>query len=343
MKDFGVASEYDCAMLLADAGAVSAPDMVSPTLKAASACEVVLSTDVEPAWDEGVRVLRAWLRRTRDVDCSRVELRRERSGVRVAFTTIDGRRAERFVPSPRDLFPIVEALATTIPESTSAAEAAGAAESAPSPIANARARLREPDANGDAPPGGAPPLGLVVDARGGVRLPGPVPCSSSGAATCTFAHLLIGLDVGVDLGRWELGVAAAFEPAYATLRGVAPVGLSITSYSASLSAGRYVPLGAVDLILGAAAGLLWTNELDESDNEPRGMSDPDTFAQVEPRAGIFVGALVPQTGGMRFRPQFAFDVTPSHLGHAWTSPDAPVPGLAWWTASASIGVQWRGL
>jgi hypothetical protein len=287
--------------------------------------------------------LRAWLadRSGHDADCSKVELRFSGTRAWVVLTTLDGRHAERSVGTAGELLPVVEALAITIPESNH--RDGSYPDGSTSDRASAHGGLLADDVDSRSREAEAGPLpGVLFDARSGLRVPGPTACWASSTSTCTFALVSLGLGVSFHLGWWELGVAVSYEPAHATLNGAPLAGFSMSSYSAVLSVARHMSLATMDLALGATAGVQLTDESNQNTNGAQhGTQDEDSIAQPEPRTGLFAAIVVPQQSRLRFRPQLEFDLIPSHVGSSWSPAGSPLPALPWWSALASLGVQWQ--
>ena len=306
-------------------------------------CEVAIEpADVDPDWQEAIREVRAWLSdpSRRDIDCGGIEVRAGGLPTSVVFTTTDGRRAQRPIPSPDQLLAVVEALTTTVPESspTSLApdpgvEATAKPDSIDRPTPAARASGSSDKV----------PTRIVIDGRLGTRVLQPTPCSSSSGTTCAFAALSLGVGVGLSAGPWELGVAGESEPIHATLSGVPPSGFTMSAYAVGLWAGRRAAIGSVDAVAGATAAIVLTNESNEDSNgQQQGSQNQDALFHAEPRVGVYAGLVVPCRSHLCVRPQLAFDVMASHIGSTYSPENNfPLPALPWWSAAASVGVDWE--
>jgi hypothetical protein len=313
----------------------------------ASECEVVLRpAEAEAGWQEAVRDLRSWLNESsgRDVDCGGIEVRADGDSTSIVFTTADGRRAERPVPAPAQLLAVVEALTITIPEPPRQPDPPPALPARSAPDDRPRAAVRaiaSPDAKSTL---------VLIHGRGGMRLPGAAPCSSSPTAQrCTFGALSFGVGLGINVGYWDLGVFGQYDPTQVLLSGSTPPGFAMSSYAVGLSAGRRQPVGPLDAIAGATAAIAVTDESSQDQATQTGGQGGQAGAQggqtggpstAEPRVGFFAGFVVPRRGRVRLRPELALDVVASRLGQSYRV-DSALPLLPWWSASASVGVEWE--
>lgn len=320
----------------------AAPAAYAHPPAATSACAVAIEpANAPPAWVDAVRGLRLWLSgpAAGAVDCGGIEVHAEGPYASIVFTTADGRLALRPVPAPDQLLAVVEALTFTVsppPVGTAASE----------PTASQARGADSVDPGQDTPRDSARTGGqsthAFIDGWSGTRVLQPTPCSSKAVTTCAFAALSLGVGVGVNVGRWELGVAGQYEPAHATLSGAPPADFTMSAYAVGLWAGRRVPVGKMDAITGVTAAIALTEESNEdSTGQQQGTQQQGSFSQAEPRAGVFAGLVVPRRASLRVRPQIAFDVVPSHLGSTWNQPNSPLPALPWWSASASVGIEWE--
>jgi hypothetical protein len=315
------------------------------------ACQVVLRpVNADASWQRAVTDLRTRLRdpRAGDVDCGGIEVVADGPQTSVIFMTRDGRRAERLVPAPAGLFAIVRALEVTIPESAPESQQTDPPPASPprSPPADRAA----PVVHGSAP-AEVTRARFLIDGSGGVRV--------AGAGPYSFGSLSLGIGVGASVGHWEFGVLGQYDPGYAQWAGptgTAAVnagggggngdnnggtlaGLKMSTFALGLRAGRRERMGPVDGVAGLTLAIAVT---DESQNNGPMVVDSQTslVEKMDPRAGVFAGAVVPRSGAVRLRPQLAFDVFPSRITQSPLDASTGLPRPQWST-SAGVGVEWE--
>jgi hypothetical protein len=300
-------------------------------------CQVVLQPeDADPAWQQAVRDLRAQLstRASGDVDCGAIEVRAGGRETSIRFTTRDGRRAERPVPAPGGLLAIVEALATTLPETPSQPDAPEESSAAPPKTVH-----DQPPQLGVLEPASteATRARFLIGASGGMRV--------GSAASTTFGLLSFGIGVGVNVGHWEVGVLGEYDPTQVSLPG-SPPGLSMSAFAVGLRAGRRDRVGPLDTAYGLSTAIVLTNETIDGASSgagaAAGMNQQGGQASLseisEPRVGIFAGVVVPRHAKLRLRPELGFDVIATRIGISKGPNDVAAP---WWTTSATVGVEWE--
>jgi hypothetical protein len=300
-------------------------------------CSVSLTpADATDEWQAAARSVEDRLRRTEaGGDCGALGIEVAGPHALVAFTTLDGRQTVRPVESPAEIGPLVDALLVTIP-------------------------ARQPQ-GGERPPAGTPAVDrvppqpaataarIVVNGAAGVRL------SSPGG----FASPSIGASAGVLAGAWELSAFGRFDPTYAVLLGGAPAAFKMNRYAVGVAASRRVALGAVAVPIGLSTGVAVTSETasgttnggptgdGQASGGPTGNVDSNAgqaslihASAAEPLVGAFAGIVYPRRSHVRIRSDLAGEIVPSHIGRTLGLDPALLP-LSWWSASASVGVEWE--
>lgn len=270
-----------------------------------------------------------------EADCADIVVKVTATGAVVLFTTRDGRKAFRDVPSPKELVPTIVALMVTFEPTTAAQPDRESSPSAAPPVPSTPASIVRSIPDWEASPegsrindasqatrGGRSTSSLIVRAQGGVRtaLPG-----SPVAPT-------LGMGVTMVRGRWEGSVTAQWEPAYvpdATSR----VGrFRLSAASLGLAAGRREPLGSmITLVFGPAvfATMATIKAGPELGNVGR--------ARLEPRFGLFAALVFGLTQSLHVRLSLAGDLNPLMPGHERDD----VPVLPPWGIETNIGLEWK--
>jgi hypothetical protein len=255
-----------------------------------------------------------------DADCVRLRIEPASGGARVLFTTEDGRTAERYVATPEELRPTVDALRVQAP--------AAAPEPAPTPQpAAAQGKLEpastpQPEPQERANDDDAPiRFGLFTGARGGAdSLVSPL---LSMAVSLTFRHL-------------ELGATLSSEFQYVDVQGMRPSARQTGTAALGLHAGARSPWGRADVLAGgrAAIATLLTREHEvcapDSSPCPFGNEDERT---TEWRFGAYAGFAIPRDSSLRFRTEIGGELATPGPGPG-TLPLTPS-----WALSAVIGIE----
>jgi hypothetical protein len=302
-------------------------------------CEVVLgSADADSAWKDAVREAQGRLDAAAgEADCGHVDVRTDGRQWVIVFTTRDGRHAERPVLTPGQLAAIVEAMAMTLPNP--AQTDPPPVLPTPTPADVAPATVRAPAASE------ASKVHVLIQGFGGVRFGSPASFGASGAvASPSFS-----VGIGLSVGPWELGVFGQSEPTYVLVAKAAPQSFAMSSYGVGVRSGYRHAVGSFDAVAGVAASLVVTNETSQdiggttsSGSGGGGGPTGGVTPYPEPRVGLFAAAVLPRHARVRFRPELAFDAVASRIGNTTYSLDKGVlPPLPWWSASASIGIEWE--
>jgi hypothetical protein len=255
-------------------------------------------------------------------DCARVAVHVDGARATLVFVTRDGRRAERTLQSPEELRPTVEALRITVP----AAQPPPRAEepSPPAPPAATKRTTQAPATDAGGPP--AAPRGALDDAT--IRYGAQVGARAGVGALITPTLEGFG---SLAFDRWELGVIGRWEGRYKHLGERKSAELS--AVVVGLAPGRREPLGeTVEVMFGGSAMLAAIH--DERDPEAA-----TTAAQV--RIGGYLGMVLPRKSSTRARAILATEIAPQDIGSN-DDPRSIGPGVPWWAASLSLGIELGG-
>lgn len=295
------------------------------------------------AWREAARATQERLQSVAaSSDCGAIGIEVAGDRAFVAFTTRDGRQAVRALRSPDEIGPLVDALLVTLPaqppEPATAEAPVAATSSAPVD------RVDHPPT-----PTTDPPVRVVLRADGGGRVGSPggftSPSVSAGAGTIIRA--------------WELAVFGQWDPtAYVLTPGETPRGFAMSRYAVGVAAGRRAALGPVSFVFGLSTAIAVTNESSADTNEQstggqsvgnqatggltgngQSASAEGRRSTAEPLAGAYVGVVYPRRSPLRLRSELSAEAVASRIGRS-LSLDPSLPSLPWWSASASIGVEW---
>ncbi len=294
--------------------------------------------DAPGAWREAARAEQERLRSlTAHVDCGAIGIEVAGEHGFVAFTTRDGRQAIRPLRSPDEIGPLVEALLVTLPAETGASDVAEppTAPTSSTPVDRA-------------PPQPVPTTArFVLHAEGGGRV------SSPGS----FASPSIGASAGALVGAWDLSAFGRWDPAYVLGAGAAPQGFAMSRYAVGVTAGRRAALGGTSFLFGLSTGIAVTSESwadpngqstgtqpmgSQGTGGPTGNQNNGTAgggSAAEPLAGVYVGVVFPRRSPLRLRSELSAEAVASRIGRT-LSIDPVLPSLPWWSASASVGIEW---
>jgi hypothetical protein len=283
----------------------------------------VVPAEAEERWQDAARALEARLKNVaREIDCSAVTLEVAKERAFLVFTTRDGRQAVRQLQSPDELGPIVDALLVTLPPAPPAPPApAVATEPAPSSSVTGAPLERPP----------VPPLASSAGAHVVFQLLAGGRVGESGG----FVSPTFGLRGGVLAGAWEFTAFGQWDPVHAMVAG-APAGFSMSRYAVGVQAGRRAAVAASALAFGATTSIAVTNEV----GQDGGGGSSGGPSAAEPLVGAYLALVYPRSSRLRVRPELAADVVATRVGHTY-SIDPALPALPWWSASASIGIEWE--
>jgi hypothetical protein len=257
-----------------------------------------------------------------DQDCRSVTVQvKDQQGL-VTFVTRDGRRAVRQIASPGALLSVVEALSYTLP----------VVEPLPPPGEELRpngpapARAESPLASSNVVVVPPATLSVILVGRGGGEV------EPEGG----FVSPVLSAAAAVSVGRWEVGVFGKWNPAYGVVGARSPADFQMSAWGVGVNVGKREPIGAMTIVAG---GTLSATVTTESGKDPSGELAFGP-SQAEPRAGAYVGLVVPSHSRVRARPELSADVVATRIGHGLTI-DNNLPALPWWGATASVGLEWE--
>lgn len=291
-----------------------------PSAAHAAPCSIDAAFDGAPAWNAAAAALTALA--LTDADCVSLRIEPSSGGARVLFTTKDGRTAERYVATPEELKPTVDALRVQAPAPTPEPEPAPqpAAPAKPEPASTPQPEAAERANDDDAPIRFA----LFTGARGGAdSLVSPL---LSTALSLTFRHL-------------ELGVTLSSELQYVDVQGMRPADRQTSTAALGLHAGARSPWGAADVLAGGRVAIA---TLLTRDHESR-VCPPDSMASCplgeedervsEWRFGAYAGFAIPRDSSLRFRTEIGGELATPGPGTG-TLPLTPS-----WALSALVGLE----
>jgi len=256
-----------------------------------------------------------------DDDCVSLRIEPSSGGARVLFTTKDGRTAERYVATPEELKPTVDALRVQAPAAApEPAPQPTAAPAEPVPASTPQPEPAERANDDDAPIRFA----LFTGARGGAdSLVSPL---LSTALSLTFRHL-------------ELGATLSSELQYVDVQGMRPADRQTSTAALGLHAGARSPWGAADVLAGGRVAIA---TLLTRDHESR-VCPPDMMASCplgeedervsEWRFGAYAGFAIPRDSSLRFRTEIGGELATPGPGTG-TLPLTPS-----WALSALVGLE----
>jgi hypothetical protein len=266
--------------------ALFAAALVVPAAARADACRIETSGVESPEWSAATASL-VELALT-DRDCVRVQLELSGDRARVLFTTPDGRTAQRFVATPSELRPTIDALRVQGP-------------AAPEPAAPPQARTPEQPAPSVEPAAAARDSDLRLALLAGLR----------GDPGSLVSPALTG-ELSIGAGILELGASLSAEIQYFDVTGTGNPERQGSAAVLAAQAGVRVPSGSFDWRVGARiafAPLLTVNH--DTQACPVGTVCPfprEDERTSEWRFGAYAGLSVPNDSVVRFRTELGLDV-----------------------------------
>lgn len=306
-----------CALLVAT---LSLPSAAHAALCSIDAVFDDAASDGTSGWTDAAAALRELA--LTDADCVSLRIEPSSGGARVLFSTRDGRTAERYVATPEELRPTVDALRVQAPAATPEPVPAPPPAAAPAKPVPASTPQPEPAerASGDETP---LRFAMFTGARGGAdSLVSPL---LSTALSLTFRHL-------------ELGATLSSELKYVDVQGIRPADRQTSTAALGLHAGARSPWGAADLLAGGrvAFATLLTRDHESHVCPPDLASCPlsDEDERVgEWRFGAYTGFAIPRNGSLRFRTEIGGELATPRPGSG-TLPLTPS-----WALSALVGLE----
>lgn len=300
----------------AEAGAESPPG-------GASLCAVsVTPVDAPSRWWAAARSAQERVRHfSPDAGCKAIGIEAIGDQAMIAFSTRDGRQTLRPISSPEEIGPLIDALVVTVP-----------AEAAVPPIP-----VPSEDTSGDVetPADGRPgdrqdTARMVFHAAAGGRM------SSPGG----FASPSVDMTAAMLVGAWEVAASGRWDPSYSLLH-PAPQAFTMSRCAVSAVAGRRVVAGGAAIAFGLSTGVSVTSEAgSEGRNQPAGDARAAGNSAAEPLLGTYLGLVYPRASQLRLRSELSGEVSALRVGRTLTL-DAPLPPLPWWSALASVGLEWE--
>lgn len=297
------------------------------------ACEVSSTrAPVTPAWTAAIERTRALVRGDRE--CLRIEIHGDGEHVRLVFTTSDGRIAKRTLADASELESAVEALlvAWTPPAADEPAPAAEDASRVETPVAaspllatnDLQPAAQEPDR---APARAHPSPQLLAGVTAGAR------ASAPGDTVAAVGQLF----AGVTFGKIELAAYGRLEMEHALPDADSRPRTKLGAIGGGPMLGYRHDAGFATLVFGLRAGVF---EVEAERPRARGGGTARAGeSYVDPRVGLYAGAVFFDRAHVRFRVQVEGDA-----GFVAQRPDLVGDAvLARWTAGASLGVELGGL
>jgi hypothetical protein len=260
-------------------------------------------------------------------DCGSVVIEVQHAGAVIIFATRDGRQATRSVRSADEILPTLQALLVTGPPPSAAAPNPMPAAAPAAALASPRDRVpvaRAPEGSRAAASESGAHVVASALVGGRLGLPGP------------FISPPLSVRVSVLVARWELGIRAEYEPAFAWGGGAAPASFSLQRYSFGVTAGRREPLGPAAVGFGLTGGI---SAFDESGADSTGQ--PGSAAGIspaEPLLGVYASLLFPRRSPLRLRAELSSDVAVARLGRTLEI-DPALPALPWSSVGTCLGME----
>jgi hypothetical protein len=273
------------------------------------------------AWDRAREAVEQFTHETPG-DCASIEIRTDHEGATVDLVTSDGRRARRHIDRSRDLAPLVKALLTVYPDVAEApAVTAAHTDTTEAPVpAPAPREAADADAVEPTPPHSTTELFASLGA--GLKVPlgdvaSPMGQISAGVAVASWEI--------TGFGRWELEHHQSEHETYGRT--------TLGALGGGAALGRRQALGPTVLTFGATFGV-YATEQEQSGRRPAGSSRADD-SFVDPRAGLYVGCLIPASAHLRTRAQVGGELAMiDHDGEQGRFPDVHP-----WSLGLTIGVD----
>jgi hypothetical protein len=110
----------------------------------------------------------------------------------------------------------------------------------------------------------------------------------------------------------------------------------MSRYAVGVAAGRRMTVDDTTLAVGVTTAVAVVSEfgMDQGLDQTGGATD------AEPLLGLYVGVAWPRRSAVRLRSELSADLVASRLGRT-LSIDPSLPALPWWSAAASVGVEWE--